>query len=362
MKFLSRLLLALIMSSLLLFSTAYAAGSGSGGDQQGGIVKLAGDIYVNEGNTVEGDVVTVSGNIYINGSVTGSAVSVFGDIIVNGKVLGDAVSVTGKITVGENGKVLGDTVEAVGGSISRKYGSNRYDYRPNININPFARTTHVLFSFFTTLGIFLLAALIYLIMPNKIDEMAASIEPNLGKRLGIGILTIIGSPIAMILLTIVLAITIIGILIIPFAWIAYFIAMFIGVVPVYLYIGRKVSAAISRPVMSSYAAIGAGLLTIWLIRSVASFGGFYTGWISWIISFAVYVIGIGTILDYIFSNRNRNKAYNGYQPYNQYPPQGEGYNPNYQAPNPPATYVPEERESKMKSDEDESSKGEDNQQ
>lgn len=352
MKFVSRVLLALLVSGLMFFSSAYAAGE----DSQGGIVKPFGDIYVNEGITVEGDVVTVRGNIYINGSVTGSAVTVFGDIIVNGKVLRDAVSATGSVTVGENGKVLGNTVEGLGGaSMGSRSPGNRNNYIPGINIRPWSNTANILFSFFTSLGLFLMGALIYLIMPRKIEEMSETIEPNLGRRLGIGILTIIGSPIAMIILTIVLAITIIGILVIPFAWIAYFIAIFIGVVPVYVYLGRKVSAAISRPAASGYAALACGVLTLWIIKTVSAFGGFYTGWISWIIGFGIYVLGIGTLLDYIFSNRDKNRAYNQYQ---NYPPQGGGYNPPYE--NYAGNYVPEQRESKMKSDDFEQDKNEDN--
>lgn len=354
MKFVSRVLLSLLVTCMMFFSSAYA----EGGNSQGGIVKPFGDIYVNEGVTVEGDAVTVKGNIYINGTVTGSAVTVFGKIIVNGKVLGDAVSATGSVTVGENGRVMGNTVEGLGGN--RNPGSG--GYIPHINVRPWPKAADILFSFFTSLGIFLLGALIYLIMPGKTEEMAETIEPNLGRRMGIGILAIFGSPIAMIILTIVLAVTIIGILVIPFAWIAYFIAIFIGVVPVYVYLGRKISGAMSKPASSGYSALAWGVLTLWIIKVVSSFGGFYTGWINWIISFGIYVLGIGTLLDYIFSSRDRNRAYNPYQTYQG--PQGDSqwtqgeYNQPYQ--NYTGNYVPEERESKTRSDDFEQYKGEEN--
>lgn len=344
MKSITRMLFILIFSGIMLLSASCTAYASSGnGSRGGGVVKLSGDIYVNEGNTIEGDVVTLNGNIYINGDVTGNAVTLNGDIIVNGKVLGDAVSISGKITVGEKGKVLGDTVEALGGTFNtRRNTGNRNNYMPPVN--PWGRTTSILFSFFTTLGTFLLAALIYLIMPKKVNEMADTIEQNVGKRLGIGILTVLGSPIAMIILTIVLAITIIGIIIIPFAWIAFFIAFLIGVVPVYLYIGKKAAAAVSRPEIASFAALAAGILTVWLVKTAASLGGFFTGWIGWLLTFVLYVLGIGTLIDYIFSNRSKKTQYN-YAPYPPYPQQGGGYNPNYNSQN--LNYVPKEQESKL---------------
>lgn len=334
MKSILRLLVAASLLCMLLFPSVRASEAIPVDTKSGGIVRLSSDIYVNEGNTVEGDVVTVSGNIYINGTVTGSAVSVLGNIYINGEVQGDAVSVFGNINVGEKGRVLGDTVEALDGAAGNRPNFRNYN-RPRINVFPWSMAGNIIFSLFTSIGVFLIAALVYLIMPRKVEEMAGSIETDFGRKLGIGILTMIGSPIAMIILSILLIITIIGIIVVPFAWIAYFIAVFIGVVPVYVFLGRRVASAVSRPVMSGYGALAAGIFTLWLIRAAASFGGFYTGWIGWIISFAIYVIGIGTLLDYIFSNRSRRPQYNPYPPYPPYPPQGGGYGPSQNEGNGP---------------------------
>jgi len=345
MRFLSKILLAVALSTLLLFSTAYAAGSTSEGTSSSDIIKLSGDIYVNEGNNVDGGVVTMKGNIYINGTVTKDAVAVFGNIYVNGQVLGDAVTVTGKIILGEKGKVLGDTVEALGGAGS---GWNSRGGRYIPNINPWGRVTSIIFSFFGALGLFLLGALVYLIMPRKVDEMADSIDSNFGRKLGIGILTIMASPIAMIILSILLAITIIGIIIIPFAWLAFLLALFVSVIPVYLYIGKRAAAAVSRPGLKGFGAIAAGMLTLWVIRTAASFGGMFTGWISFVIYFVIFSLGLGTLLEYIFSNNNKRPVYSNYQP------QGGTYNPYNQAP--PSGYVPREEVSRTTNMEEETPK------
>lgn len=339
MKYVSKILLVVIMSSMLMFSLCSVAYGRSSDAQMGEVIKVSGDIYVNEGTSVNGNVVTVSGNIYINGSVTGDAVAVFGDIIVNGKVLGDAVSVTGKITVGQDGKVLGDTVEALGGAFStnRSYNYNyNYNYHPRVNaFSWWSTTASIFFSFLVTLVLFGLASLVYVIMPKKIEEMADTIEPNFGKRIGIGFLTLIGSPIAMIIVSIVLAITIIGIIVIPFAWIAYMLAAMIALVPVYVYIGKKTGEIVVKRKMTGYGALAVGILVIWIINTIASFGGLFTGWITWLISTIIFVLGAGTVIDYIFTNRKRKPAnvqYPQYPQYPPYPPQGGGYGENPQNP------------------------------
>ena len=346
MKFISRLLLTIIVSVLISFAPAANAMASDKAGSSGDLVKVIGDIYVNEGTTVSGNVVAVKGNIYINGSVTGDAVAVFGDIIVNGKVLGDTTSVAGKITVGENGKVLGSTVEALGGS----FGGGRRSYNnnpiPNMGMM-WGRTTGIFFSFFGAFAIFLVASLVYIIMPLKVEEMANSIEPNIGKRLGIGVLTIFASPIAMIILTIALAITIIGILVIPFAWIAFLIAGLIALVPVYVYIGKKIVALTGNRDVTNYAGLASGVFIVWAIKTIISFGGIFTVWISAIISFGIFALGIGTLIDYLFTKKNK-------LVYANYPSQGGGYN-QYNQPmqdsndHPHDKYVPETQVPKSES-------------
>jgi hypothetical protein len=329
MKLISKLILSAVMSVLFLLPLGTAALASAPGDISGGIVKMTGDVYVNEGTTVTGDVVTLRGNIYINGSVTGSAVAVFGDIIVNGKVLGDAVTVTGRITVGQNGKVLGDTVEALGGTVSgnRDYSYNynyRYDYKPNINIRPINRTVNAILSFFGAVTIFLLASIVYVIMPRRIEVMVDTIEPNFGRRIGIGALTVIGSPIAMVIVSIVLAITIIGILVIPFAWVAFLVFILVALVPAYVFIGKRTIALFGSKKASAYAGLAAGIFVIWLMNTILSFGGVYTGWLRTLIFFFVSVLGAGSIVDYLFTIRKMKKAYPG-----GYAPQDDRYSHQY---------------------------------
>lgn len=309
MKFISKLLIMFIAAGLIVFTPYITANAQDNAVRSGDIIKMSGDVYVNEGTTVNGNVVALSGNIYVDGSVTGDVVSVLGDIMVNkGTVLGDAVAVKGRVTVGQNGKVMGDTVEALGGIFgSGGNNENTQGNGVNINISPWGiRFPGIIFSLVFSLVVFGAACLVYLIMPDKIEKMASTVGPNLGKRIGIGFLTLIGSPIALIIMSIILAITIIGIIIIPFLWIGFTLAAFTAIVPVYVFIGRSV---IQKQKISGYGAIAVGMLMIWVVQTALSFGGFYTGWINVILSMAVFVLGSGTLLDYIFSNRKKKPPY-----------------------------------------------------
>lgn len=335
MKTIYRLLLTVALAVMLVIPFGTAAEASTAGNSEGGIVRMSGDIYVNQGETVTGDVVTLKGNIYINGSVTGNAVALFGDIIVNGKVLGDAVSVTGKITVGQNGKVMGNTVEAAGGAITGKKSYNyNYNYKYNYNNYasraPWGKTVGTILSFFWAVVVFLLASLVYAIMPRKIDEMSDTISPNFGKRVGIGILAAIGSPIVMVILSIILVVTIIGILVVPFAWIAYLIICLVAVVPVYVFIGKNALNLTGIKNTSSYAGLAAGVFALWFIKAVISLGGSYTSLINTLITFMLFCLGAGTLLDYIFTNRKMKKAYTKYPPYmGEYNNEGQHYNSDF---------------------------------
>lgn len=307
MKNAAKFALLFMMSAFILVSPVYAWAADAD-DHNGGIVKISGDIYVNKGDTVNGDVVTVWGNVYINGSVTGDAVTVLGDIIVNGEVLGDATAVRGKITLGPKGRILGSTVEALGGPIS----SRRAELLPDVNLSFLKGIGGRIFSFIFSLIVFLLAALVYLIMPSKAEEMADTIDDSLGRRMGIGFIAFIGSPVVMVLLSIVLAITIVGIIVIPFLWMAFMAASLVAVVPVYIYLGSKAGELISKQKIRGFGALAAGILSVWLIKTIIGFGGFFTGWINVIISLLILVLGLGTLLDYIFDRRKPRPGFAGY--------------------------------------------------
>ncbi|MDI6617959.1 MAG: hypothetical protein QME45_04690 [Clostridiales bacterium] len=335
MKSISKAVFSLILAALLLIPAGYAFAATPQG-QSSDVVKMTGNIYVNEGTKVDGDVVAFSGNIYVNGTVTGNTVALFGNIYVNGTVDGDATTITGKINIGQNGKVFGRVVEAIGqdGGTFYKVNPGFRVFLPWSGTSLFSSAGSMFISFLFTVAFFLLMSLIYVIMPDKVQKMADTIENRIGKRAGIGLLVLLGSPVAMILITILLAITIVGMILVPFIWLAYLVAALIALVPVYICIGQKTGQIVAKSSIKGFGALAVGVFTIWIINVILRFGGWYTQWFNIVIGIAIFVIGMGTLIDYIASNRKSKAAYA------KYPPQGgdAGQNDNASYGSGPANY------------------------
>ena len=323
MKSISRYFLAAVISIIIICPITVAFAEGDVNVANGrDVVKVSGDIYIQDGTAVSGDVVTVFGDVYVNGTVRGDAVAVFGNIIVNGVVTGDAVTVTGKVNIGDTGKVRGDIVEALGLGLGGRWANRGFNrMNPRMGRMPWSRSSSVMFSFMRAIGFFIFASLIYLIMPKSIENMSSTVDQNIGRRIGMGALYLFGSPLAMIIISIALVITVIGVIVVPFAWLAYIIAGLIAMVPIYMYIGKKAMNLIGTKEPTSYISMAAGIFGVWLVEYLIKFGGYYSGWVNILISLFIFILGTGTLLDYLITKRKQKKNSDG-----QY--QGAGYNPN----------------------------------
>ncbi len=80
-----------------------------------------GSLIVAEGETVR-NATALGGSLVVNGSVTGDAVALGGPVTVNGHVSGGAVAIGGGVHLGPNAVVEGDVV-AVGGEVSKDEGA-----------------------------------------------------------------------------------------------------------------------------------------------------------------------------------------------------------------------------------------------
>ena len=85
-------------------------------------VRVADDIAIASGETVEGDVIGILSNVKIDGAAARDTTAVLGDVTVNGQVHGDVSAVMGDVTLGPGAVVDGD-VTAVGGQVHRDPGA-----------------------------------------------------------------------------------------------------------------------------------------------------------------------------------------------------------------------------------------------
>lgn len=244
--------------------------------------------------TVDGHVtdaaVSVFGNTTVNGTVDDAAVSVFGTTTINGKVKGEAVAVFGDLVLGPNADVGGEAV-VVFGKLLRSPGAQVHGGTQEvINFGPFGDFTG-LRTWFTkclllgrplwigeNLGwAWLVAAcflifylLLALLFPAGIEKCVEVLEQKPGGTFLAALLSMMLAPVLMVLLVI----TGVGIVLIPFLAVGLFFGTLFGKAAVLAWLGRRVTRLFGRDgVMDSVLlAVFVGSLIVWLLYMVPVLG------------------------------------------------------------------------------------------
>ncbi len=215
-------------------------------------VMVGNDFVLKEGEVAQ-NVVIVSGNARISGRVSGELVVVGGSAEVLGKVDGKMVVILGSASLGPAAEIGGD-VAVVGGRLTREPGS-KIDGTPRVVSRPGilpkfealqAYTIHgPMFGrpiapqvpwVWTVVGIFLLIyLLIAVLFPRPIQACVDTLEKRPVGSFFMGILLfVLLAP-----LTFLLAVSIVGIVVIPFLFCAMIIAFLFGKVSVYRFAGAQ---------------------------------------------------------------------------------------------------------------------------
>ena len=235
------------------------------GDSAVGVVAVVGSA-TSDGDVWEG-VISVLGNTRVRGSAN-SAVAIFGDTYVNGKVH-DAVAVFGNVELGPHAEVSGQAT-AVGGIVKRDPRAIIHGGVDEISFpeqfgnldwlqpwlkhcllygRPLALEPGIAWAWSLALGFLGLYVLIALLFSGSVEKCVATLEERPSHSLLAAVLTMLLTPVAMVLL----AITVIGIAIIPALWIALFCAGIFGKVVILAALGRRMTRFISAGPLSHVA-------------------------------------------------------------------------------------------------------------
>jgi hypothetical protein len=238
--------------------------------------RVGGDLVVAVGESCAGDAVVIGGDLVVRGTVGGNAVAIGGSVQVSGQVGGDVVSLGGEVQLQDGAQVEGD-VAALGGESRRAPGAVvRGNILESGLVVPFAaaqegrpllslglRILGALLSSGLAFGLCLLVALVLRsLWSQRTAVMVATLRRELATSAGMGLvsglLLVVGVPIA----TIVLAVTVIGLLVIPFLYIAVVIAYMAALTISGLALGEALvaRAAWERPPQWLAAALGLGIL------------------------------------------------------------------------------------------------------
>jgi hypothetical protein len=276
-----RLLICALLSAFLLsVNSAYASEK-----------RAMGDVVVEKDETVE-EVATAWGDVLVEGRVEEDVSSGFGDIRVEGPVGGDveagsgivriSAPVGGDVEVG-HGDVYLESGAQVSGNVSR--GNGRLYRHPEAvvgGIEPAGIASNFnedsLSGAFSgvsgwavmALGLVAAAVLLTVIAPRPLSAAAQSLETSPGRSLILGL----GSVPAAVIVSILLAITGVGALLLLLLWPAYLALILFGALVVAYFLGRKVVLVTGRYRAGDAVAavVGAVLVaTVYLIPFLGSF-------------------------------------------------------------------------------------------
>ncbi|MEX2179908.1 MAG: hypothetical protein WD801_14435 [Gemmatimonadaceae bacterium] len=174
------------------------------------------------GTVATGTVAVARGDIAVHGRIDGDALVLHGDIIVHpgGSISGNAISVDGGVRTA-GGIIEGDirTIRGITGSLFARTGGSAAQADP---VTTWGALKMVIgwFAVLCAMGIGVL-----LFAEKNLDGVVLTLEQQFGRAFWMGALAQLAAVPALLLLVVGLAITLLGILLIPFAIVAYVIAL-----------------------------------------------------------------------------------------------------------------------------------------
>ena len=171
------------------------------------------------GDTVNGPVLAAAGDLRVRGVIRGTAIAVAGDIVIEsgGAITGDAIAILGEVV----------TVDGTVGGTARNFSRDFAWLRDVERGEPVRRGTGDAMSL--SLGwlvVMLLVGIGVLVFAGAyLDGVTDVLEQSFGRSFLVGIAGEVGVIPLLILVCAALAVTVVGILLIPFAIVAYILAV-----------------------------------------------------------------------------------------------------------------------------------------
>jgi hypothetical protein len=229
--------------------------------ENGDRVSLIDDISITK--PVMGNVISVLGNVSVNSKINGQVVAVFGDITVNEEVSGQVVTVFGNTILTQNALVGGDVITI--GSLTKDEGAKVKGQEVrilgesmNLDISAFVYLRLAIMILFT-LAVLIVGLLILVISKEKYNKISQHIEKDIGRKLLLGVLSLLSASILLLLLLVTLI-----------APLLYIVILVLSSVTASIYFGRLILRTFSQK-NSIYTEFVTGLVSITLLKLLLLF-------------------------------------------------------------------------------------------
>ena len=226
-------------------------------------VKFGRNLTVKQGMKVH-DAVAIGGRVTVEGEVQRNVVAVAGSVYLASSAVvgGDVISIGGVIEKEEGAQVQGDQVEAALPGFS--------SFITTLSQGDWHELSWVfrLIAIIASIGFMGLALIVVLLIPRPIGIISSTVEHDTLKVAGWGLLGIfLILPVALLL-----AVSIIGIVLIPVEIIFVVCALLVGYIAVAQLLGKKITFALRKPNRPIFWETLWGLIVLWVIGLVPALG------------------------------------------------------------------------------------------
>jgi hypothetical protein len=269
---------------------------------------FGGPLYVY--GKVAGDAVAVGGSVTVSGEVTGDVAAVGGDLTLEAgaEVLGDVVSVGGAVDIDDEAKVRGQIIEVPFGP-NLKFGAwpaaifgGRHRWGGDhdlVDLSPWSVASNFMWEAFKLIVLGLFACLVMLVARDPLQRVKRKAVAEPWKSGLVGLLVQILFAPLLVLVTLILIISIIGIplvLLVPFFILALLLVAFLGYSGVALAIGEFLRSRFGWKLSNPYSVLLLGVLTIQIWSVIGDLLDFGWGPL-WF--FAVMFGVVGVLVKYV---------------------------------------------------------------
>ena len=241
-----------------------------------------------DGAVIRGGLMTASGNIDLAGIVEENFRAAGGEVIVSGTVRGDAYIIADRLELAPGARIDGDlsyrTRVPISAEEAGRVGGTVRRSAPTDEDSGGGWFGSILFWGWQA-GAALLAGLLAVALCRRVVlQFVAAIaeQTTLGALLGFGAFLIV--PVA----AVVVMVTVVGLPVGLIAMLLFGMALYVAKLPIAAWAGRRLLALAGRPDASPYAAMAAGVLTLYLL--------FATPWVGWLFWLAATWLGLGAMV------------------------------------------------------------------
>jgi hypothetical protein len=276
----------------------------SGDKLNGDLVVFGGNVTVEKDASLNGNLVVFGGTVSSNGNLSGDVVVFGGQISLaeNAVVAGDVVTIGGQVTQAKGAVVKGQVVKNVSPSMQFPSGQIPADVKPpriNFNFNPFWTVASI---FYRAVIIAAMAMLVVVFLKPQMDHVAQAIVKQPVMSGGVGLLTVFGGPISIVIVALIMVVTLIlipvAVLVLFAGVLAIALAWLFGVIALGNELGERFTQSINQTWAPAFTA-GFGTFMLMLIGGAIG----QVPCIGWLFVTLVGLVGIGAAVLTRFGTR-----------------------------------------------------------